>query len=91
MKNGSAVISIIPKGKVNREVTSVVQLSESHSQDSLRRTRSTKQKKTGAWPGAVAMPREVAAGRRQLAEQGTQWLQSQRANETPEDPASSRP
>jgi len=48
MKNGSTVISIIPKVRVNREVTSVGQLSESHSQDSLRRTHSTEQKNTGA-------------------------------------------
>jgi hypothetical protein len=91
MKNGSTVVSIIPKGKVNGEVTSVGQLSESHCQESLRRTRSTEQKKAGAWRQAVAMSREVAAGRAQHAEQGTQWLQSQRANETPEDAASSRP
>jgi len=36
------------------------------------------------------MPREVAAGRTQRAEQGAQWLQSQRANVTPEDAVSSR-
>jgi len=33
------------------------------------------------------MPREVAAGRTQRVEQGAQWLQSLRANETPEDAA----
>jgi len=91
MKNDSTVVSIIPKGKVNREVTSVGQLSESHCQDSLRRTPGTEQKNTGAWRQAVEMPREVAAGRTQRAEQGTQWLQSQRANEIPEDAALSRP
>jgi hypothetical protein len=48
MKNGSTVVSIIPKGKVNREVTSVGEVGESHSQDLLRRTRSTEQKNTGA-------------------------------------------
>lgn len=40
---------------------------------------------------AGSLLREVAAGRTQRAQQGTQWLQSQRANETHEDAASARP
>jgi hypothetical protein len=71
MNNGSTAVSIIPRGKANLEVTSVGQLTESQSEDSLRRTRSSEQKNTCASRQAVEAPREAAAGRTQRAEQGT--------------------